>query len=154
MAMYSRKKNSASAAGTPEVIDIEQARKERREKRRQKLEKKNPPKPTEQELKRSAKRRRFVIFSTAVILFLVAVILSTGIKLWNLHKEKQDVLAQLEALSQKQAELENELLQLDDEEYIEQKARSELHMIFPGETMYVVQPDTDEMAGEEDGGGL
>lgn len=149
--MKSKRNRGASAFEEAEVIDFEQARRERREKRRQKLEKLNPPELDPQELKRNAKRRRFVVFSTAVILFLGAVIVSAGVKLWNLHLEKQEVLAQIEALTQKQAELENELLQLDDDEYIEQKARSELHMIFPGETMYVVLPDNPDAAGGEGG---
>jgi cell division protein FtsB len=52
-------------------------------------------------------------------------------------------------LTEKQAELKNELSQLDNEEYIEQEARSELHMIFPGEIMYVIPMEPPEAAAEE-----
>ena len=145
-----------SKRGAPaydEVIDFEAVRRERREKRKEKLEKKKPAEKYAFSRRKAAKRRRFVIFCTAGVLFVAAVVVSAGINLWNLHKEKQETQAELDALVQKQNALENELSQLDNEEYIEQEARSELHMIFPGEIMYVIPvapPETVEVAPAEE----
>jgi len=69
---------------------------------------------------------------------MAAIVASAGINLWKLNKEKEEALAQLHALTQEQAALENELSQIESQEYIEQAARAELHMILPGETMYVI----------------
>ena len=127
-----------SAPAYDEVIDFEVVRRERREKRKEKLEKKKPVEKDAFSKRKAAKRRRFVILCTAGVLFVAAVVVSAGINLWNLNKEKQETQAELDALVRKQNALENELSQLDSEEYIEQEARSELHMIFPGEIMYVI----------------
>lgn len=133
------KNNSRSGAVQyDEVIDFDQIRKERRKKRKEKLEKKKPVEKDALSRRKAAKRRRFMILCIAGILFVAALVVSAGVKVWNLQKEKQETQAELDALTQKQAELKNELSQLDNEEYIEQEARSELHMIFPGEIMYVI----------------
>jgi len=143
-----KKSSRSGSLGYDEVIDFDQIRKERREKRKEKLEKKKPAEKDALTRRKAAKRRRFMILCTAGILFVSAVVVSAGINLWNLHQEKQETQAALDALMQKQAELKNELSQLDKEEYIEQEARSELHMIFPGEIMYVIP--TESIAANEE----
>lgn len=142
-------KSGSAARGPGEVIDFEQVRRERREKRREKLEKKKPADKDALSLRKAAKRRRFVILCTAGALFVLAVTVSAGLNLWNLSREKQETQAALDSLLEKQAEMQNELSQLDNEEYIEQEARSELHMIFPGEIMYVIPLPLPEEGPEE-----
>jgi cell division protein FtsL len=145
--------NRSGAFEYDEVIDFDKVRKERREKRKEKLDKKKPVEKDALSRRKAAKRRRFMILCTAGVLFVAAVVVSAGINLWNLHLEQQETQAELDALMQKQAELKNELSQLDNEEYIEQEARSELHMIFPGEIMYVIPMEpivvSDEVLPEE-----
>lgn len=121
-----------------DVIDFDLAREARRQKRKEKLEKKYPVEKDSVALRRQAKRRRFVIVCTAVVLLVAAMVASSGIKLWKLSKEKEEAQAQLNTLISEEAALKNELSQIESQEYIEQAARAELHMILPGETMYVI----------------
>ena len=132
------KKSKKNEISHDDVIDFDRAREERRQKRKEKLEKKIPVEKDPISLRRQAKRRRFVLVCTAGILLVAAIVVSACINLWKLSKEKEEAQAELDCLSQEQAALENELSQIESEEYIEQTARGELHMIMPGETMYVV----------------
>lgn len=135
-----------------QIIDFDLAREERRRKRREKLEKKLPAEKTAVSKRRTAKRRRYALFTTALILFVAAAVASSGIKLWRLSREKQETQAELDNLLEKEAALQNELAQLESEEYIEREARAELHMIFPGEVLYVVPLDSqnDDSSEESD----
>ena len=132
------KKSKKNNISHDDVIDFDLAREERRQKRKEKLEKKIPVEKDPISLRRQAKRRRFVIICTAGILLVAAIVVSAAINLWKLNKEKEEAQAALDSLAQEQAALENELSQIGTEEYIEQTARGELHMIMPGETMYVI----------------
>jgi cell division protein FtsB len=135
-----------------DVIDFDLAREARRQKRKEKLEKKRPVEKDAIALRRQAKRRRFVLVCTAVVLFVAAMVASSGINLWKLNKEKEEAQAQLNALILEEAALKNELSQIESQEYIEQAARAELHMILPGETMYVIplQGITEPQEGTEE----
>jgi len=83
------KNNSRSGAVQyDEVIDFDQIRKERRKKRKEKLEKKKPVEKDALSRRKAAKRRRFMILCTAGILFVAALVVSAGVKVWNLQKEK------------------------------------------------------------------
>lgn len=133
-----------------QIIDFDLAREERRRKRREKLEKKMPVEKTAVSKRRTAKRRRYALLTTAVILFVAAVVASSGIKLWRLSREKQATQAELNNLLEREAALQNELTQLESEEYIEREARAELHMIFPGEVLYVVPLDSENDDASEE----
>lgn len=136
----------------PGVIDFEEARRDRRERRRERLERKKAPQLDERALLRATKRRRNAIVATAVFLFVTAMVASSLLTLWNLHQLKKETQAGLDALLQQQGSLQNELTQLEDEEYVEQEARSELHMIYPGEIMYVVPVEEEEAEVQPDQG--
>ena len=58
------------------------------------------------------------------------------------------VQAQLEELEKRRSELENELLMVNSDEYVEQQARSQLHMIKPGEVLYIIPNSTEYSAPE------
>lgn len=145
------KKSKKSYSDQDDVIDFEQAREARKQKRKEKLEKKVPTKMDALSQRRQAKRRRFAIISTAIILLIAAIIATACLNLWKLNKERDGAKAELEALNKKQASMENELSQIESSEYIEQEARAELHMILPGETMYVIPiEETTNSAIEQD----
>jgi len=65
-----------------------------------------------------------------------------GAKLTSLQLEKKAAEKELAALNEKVEQLSDELRELDSDEYIENSARSELHMIRKGEVMYIVDPGT------------
>ena len=72
-----------------------------------------------------------------------------------LTQERARVQAQLDELEKRRSELENELLMVNSDEYVEQQARSQLHMIKPGEVLYIVPSSTEYTTTEpsEEGGG-
>ena len=65
-----------------------------------------------------------------------------------LTQERARVQAQLDELEKRRSELENELLMVNSDEYVEQQARSQLHMIRPGEVLYIVPSSTEYTTAE------
>ena len=89
--------------------------------------------------KRKIRTGRALLFS-AVFCGVLAIVAVQGIKLTRLQIERHNAMAELKALEEQAAQLQNELAELDSQEYIENAARSELHMIKNGEVMYIVNP--------------
>lgn len=132
-----------------QVIDIDKAREERRKKRaeatikRSRREERDKEEPSK---RRMAKRyrRRFVY---GLIFLVIATLIGISlIHLITLKIEESKAEADLAALHKEKQELEEELSHVYSKEYIEQQARAELRMIFPGEVLYVLKE------GEDDGG--
>lgn len=131
------------------VIDIEKARDEKRKKRAEISQKRNKRDKTSKEglsPRKTAKiYRRRLIYSTVFII--IAVIIGMSIfNVVSLKLEEDRALKELEALKREKQSLESELSTVDSKEYIEQQARSQLRMIYPDETLYVLKDD--ENAGE------
>ena len=85
-----------------------------------------------------------ILAGIGVLLLVVAFVGAAGLKLTKLQIEKRNAEKQLKALTEKTEQLANELQELDTDEYVENAARSELHMIKEGEVMYIVNPDLDK----------
>lgn len=129
------------------VIDLDVAREERKARRtaQQEEAKKKPQGRVEAKKKskrRKAKaRRRSLIFGAifAIIFFML------GAAIWNavqIKAEENRAMARLEALELLRDSLKEELSRVNSPEYIEEKARTELHMIMPGEILYIVQENS------------
>lgn len=85
------------------------------------------------------------------IFAIVAVfVIVTGVKLTNLQIQKRDAEKQLQHLKETADSLEAELQEIDSDEYVENAARAELHMINDGEVMYIVNPNLNEEIEETD----
>ena len=82
------------------------------------------------------------MLALAVVLVIIAAALvgRSIYRIIELQKEKARAQAELEELKQKIELLESELKRVSSDEYIEQQARTQLKMIFPGETLYIVVP--------------
>ena len=120
--------------------------KERRAIRRKTLEEKAKVKDDPAKAKRAKSRKR-----TMLLLFLVVALAGTFTvrsvqRMVSLTRERAMVQAQLEELEKRRSELENELLMVNSDEYVEQQARSQLHMIKPGEVLYIVPNNTEYSA--------
>ena len=61
----------------------------------------------------------------------------------GLKMEERELLQEQRDLEARKAELEEELTRVDETDYIEQQARQQLHMIKPGEILYLL-PEHDE----------
>ena len=120
--------------------------KERRAIRRKALEEKAKVKDDPAKARRAKSNRR-----TMLVLFLAVVLFGTITarsvqRMVSLTRERAMVQAQLEELEKRRSELENELLMVNSDEYVEQQARSQLHMIKPGEVLYIVPNNTEYSA--------
>ncbi|MBR5980613.1 MAG: septum formation initiator family protein, partial [Firmicutes bacterium] len=101
--------------------------KERRAIRRKALEEKAKVKDDPAKARRAKSNRR-----TMLVLFLAVVLFGTITarsvqRMVSLTRERAMVQAQLEELEKRRSELENELLMVNSDEYVEQQARSQLH---------------------------
>lgn len=130
------------------VIDMEAARRERRKKRAQEelsrhKEASSPEKEAYNRRKAQRTLQRRLIYAL-ILVVVVAIIGTTGYQIIKLQGEAEAASARLKALEEEKAALEDELKKISDPEYIEQKARDELHMILPGETQYIIKEENGE----------
>lgn len=91
----------------------------------------------------SAQKRRRRLIYFAVFAVALVVIFFTIQNVISLKMEERELLQQQRELEARKAELEEELTQVDETDYIEQQAREQLHMIKPGEILYLL-PDHDD----------
>ena len=139
--MEEDKKVSSFTYDLLEREDSSDEQRERREVRRKKLEDRAKVKDDPGKAKRARSRRR-----TMLVLFLMVALaglftVRSVQRMVALTQERARVQAQLD-------ELENELLMVNSDEYVEQQARSQLHMIKPGEVLYIVPSSTEYTTSE------
>ena len=122
---------------------MSEEQRERREVRRKKLEDRTKVKDDPVRAKRAKSRRKTVLALILVLAIAAAFTARAVQKMVALTQERTRVQAQLDELEKRRSELENELLMVNSDEYVEQQARSQLHMIKPGEVLYIV-PNSSE----------
>ena len=137
-----RKRRSREFKNNSQVIDIEQARKQRLEKRR--AEKKREEEKIryaasqntrgKMAIRRSQRRRRILI--GLVVVGVIGAIVFFSLNIISLINERQTMKEQNEALLKEKAQLEKELSEINDPKNIEEQARDQLRLIKKGEYMY------------------
>lgn len=95
------------------------------------------------------RKRKVVVYLIifAVLLFLV------GKSVFNIVKvnlEEKELKKESATLKEEQEELEEELTLVNDPEYIEQQARDQLHLVLPGEILYVLPPVDENQEEQKD----
>lgn len=80
------------------------------------------------------------VLVSLIFIGVIALVAVSGIKLTSLQLEKRAAEKELAGLKEDLQQLEAELNEIDSDEYVENAARSELHMIKDGEVMYIVEP--------------
>lgn len=141
--MFKRKrKRSREFKNSDNVIDIEQARKDRRNRRKLEQEKKaNRSRrfSTEPQSERKAtqKNRKIFVYCGA-ILFIVVILGFSVFNVYSVRKEYEKTLAKHNELLQTKEDLQEELKHVNESDYIEQQAREQLKMVKPGEIMYIL----------------
>ena len=113
----------------------------RREKRREELEKKreNQKKAAEAAARRSKALKKYVFISFVIFAVVLALFGKLVLQIRELNETKKEAQQKLDALQQKIEELEATLENVSSPEYIESQARSQLHMIYPNEVLYIVE---------------
>ncbi len=130
------------------VIDMEDARRERQEKRQEQREEAERKQSQAEErklrrkraLRKKQSRRRLTVILIALALIVLLCFSLVGIA--KLKAKEHEMLEQQEQLKQEKADLEKELKDTNDEENIEEEARSKLKLIKPGETIYVPEDES------------
>lgn len=130
------------------VIDMEDARRERQEKRQEQREEAERKQSQAEErklrrkraLRKKQSRRRLTVILIALALIVLLCFSLVGIA--KLKAKEHEMLEQQEQLKQEKAALEKELKDTNDEENIEEEARSKLKLIKPGETIYVPEDES------------
>lgn len=93
-----------------------------------------------------SKRKRYRInkMRLGISAFVVGMMIVSGVSVHNviaLQGEQAQLKAKNKELSTKKSELTEELKGVNKDSYIIQQARTQLHMIRPGEVMYVLKDD-------------
>lgn len=152
-----RKRRSREFKNNSQVIDIEQARKERLEKRRAEKAKEEEKiryaasQNTRGKMAiRKAQRRRRILIGIIVVC-IIGVVAFSVLNVISLKKEQKNMREQQEALEKEKAQLEKELSEINDPENIEEQAREQLRLIKKGEYLYVFPEDMieDDEASED-----
>ena len=157
-----RRRRSREFKNNSQVIDIDQARKQR-------LEKRQAEKRREEEkiryaasqntrgkmaIRRARARRRLLVVIIAVCV--IGVVALSVLNVISLKKEQRQMREQQEALLKEKAQLEKELSQINDPDNLEGQARDQLRLIKKGEYLYIFPEEITEAgknAAEEVTGG-
>ena len=127
-----------------QVIDLEEARRERRKKREERAQREEEKRRREEERKLSARQRRqrrnrAMIYFFA-ILVIVVILIGSAWKIFSLEAEKSRLEDENKRLTEQREDLQTELENVNDPEYVEHQAREQLSLIKPGETLYILPP--------------
>ena len=115
----------------------------RREKRREALEKKreNERKAAEAAARRSKLLKKYAVVAAIVLLVMLALFGKLVVQIRDLNRAKNEAQEKLEVLQRQIEELEATLENVQSPEYIESQARSQLHMIYPNEVLYIIEDE-------------
>jgi len=148
--MFRRKpRRSREFRKNSSVIDMEEARRERREKRAaaiaearaaEEAKAENARIREEKAKKRARKLRRKLVYTGVILVVLITIVFSAGNIISLLH-ERQQLRNEQEMLIETRDKLIRELENVNNPEYIEQQARSQLRLVMPGEVLYILPPD-------------
>lgn len=151
-----RKRRSREFKNNSQVIDIEEARKQRLEKRR--AEKKKEEERIKYEasqktrgkmaIRRNRARRR--VLMCLIVVFIIGAIAFSVLNVISLKEEQSQTRAQQEALKKEKAQLEKELSEINDKENIEDSARDQLRLIKKGEKLYIFPEEITEADKNKD----
>lgn len=114
----------------------QQERSERREKLREKKMRDAEKAKVAAENRKS--RRKVYLIAFLILAIIVALFGRNTYQIVQLTKEKKAQEEKLRELETSIDRLNEELTRVTSDEYIEQQAREQLKMIYPGETLYVV----------------
>lgn len=122
------------------VIDIEAARSKRKKSKKKKKEKK----PLSPRKKQQIKRKLMIYLLVAG--FLILTLGYSTYKIISLKIEENQLQKKQEQLKEERDNLKEEAENVKSPEYIEKEARKQLHLLLPGEILYM-------LPGEEDSNG-
>ena len=78
---------------------------------------------------------------TGIVVVLLIVFLLSVKNIWDLKREQAELNETNTALKEQKTELETELKNVNDSNYIEEQARTQLNMVKPGEILYILDKE-------------
>lgn len=152
--MGRKKRRSKQFKDSSKVIDMEQARAERQRRRESSAPKTeevkkevSPAASARQSQRRTMLRRRKQTRRLAVIGIAVVLVIIMGISLGNiimLKHELHQAEKQHEEYAKEKEQLEKEMAEVNDLDYLEEQARDQMRLVKPGETLYIFPEDMSE----------
>ena len=142
-----KRRRSTEFKNNSQVIDMEQARKQRLEKRRAERAKEEAKAKAaarqntrgKMAIRKNRARRRIMI---GLVIVLILGLFSFSIfNIFSLKREQHDAEAQKRELIEEKEQLEKELEEVNDLSNVEEQARDQLRLIKPGETIFLF-PDS------------
>ena len=142
-----KRRRSTEFKNNSQVIDMEQARKQRLEKRRAERAKEEAKAKAaarqntrgKMAIRKNRARRRIMI---GLVIVLILGLFSFSIfNIFSLKREQHDAEAQKKELMEEKKQLEKELEEVNDLSNVEEQARDQLRLIKPGETIFLF-PDS------------
>lgn len=103
-------------------------------------------------IKQRKRKRSINIGRVALTVLVIGLLVAIGLVIRNiisLSLEKRDLEKQNEELTEKRDDLTTELQNVNDQDYIEEQARKLLHMIKPGEVLYIISGNGNPRPGSE-----
>ena len=107
------------------------------------------------ETKKSGKRlrlkksRKATLLKLLVVGFIVVAFIISIKNIFVLRYEKNKLEEEHQMLISEKDQLNDELKNVNDKDYIEEQARIQLRMIKPGEIIYILQEDKEEIKNKE-----
>ena len=129
---------------------VSRQQQERKQKRQEELEIRQAKQRTPEEIAAAKRHVRVILFAILGAIIALALVARSAVLVLNLEVEKKEAEKKLEQATKERDQLKEELDNVYSAEYVEQEARSELRMIYPGETIYILEDSSEEEAPQED----
>lgn len=133
------------------VIDIEAARSKRKPSRKDKKKVRKPSKKKEKAQlspRMRKKRNKQIIFTIIVMVVLGGLIGYNAHRIISLKVDNNRLQTEQEKLIKERDDLKEDAKNVNSLEYIEQQARLKLHLVLPGEILYVL-PEEESTTDED-----
>ena len=114
------------------------------------IAKKKEKKPLSPRRKQQIKRRLTVFLVVAA--FLLLTVGFSFYKIVSLKVEESKLQQEQEELKEERDALQQEMKDVKSPEYIEKQAREQLHLLLPGEILYMLPGEDDNTDGSDDSG--
>lgn len=109
-----------------------------------------PRKPKDWKKKKKVRINRGRMALTVIVVVLIAVLGMSVKNIFSLRAEQKALKEANEALAVEKESLEEELKNVNDQDYIEEQARIQLKLIKPGEILYILDNEKKDSETEDE----
>ena len=137
----SKNRRSTEFRNSSQVIDMEEARKERQKKRQaERAKEEEKARRAQKNSRKTAIRKKRGKQRLVIAAVIVVVIAMVGLSVFNiisLKLEQKNEEAHQTELKEEKTQLQKQLENVKDKDNLEEQARSQLRLIKPGESLYI-----------------